>query len=468
MVETSSDWIVEAVWDGDFSEGDFDKTDLVFGTGIRVRDDQLIFVSAGTVFDRLWHVRVNNTWHVSNSLPGLLAVTNLQLKSDYFEYARDIRSITRGLERRVATIPTETADVHSVYFKNIRFEDGRIVEVAKPDVAPDFEDYQTYKQFLFDTAESIGENMRDSARRHPIKSLTSLSSGYDSSATAVVAQHAGCNQAVTFRDSASFWRGSDSGAPVAEALGMTCKEYSREANDYSSEESVWAATAWPGTLNWTSFDYPNPLCLFFTGCHGEKMWDRIQHDDADPFVRRDVSSLGFCEFRLLRGVWQCVVPFWGIRRSHQMRDISNSKDLSFWATGKDYDKPIARRLVEESGVPRKAFGQLKRNAVLVSSFFWPYSSNARIRFRRYLKSIGVYAPSQFVVRCVSFLSLADNLFYRNTLKRLGIGRRPRPWHYLKAPYMLFQWANEEMKQQYAQGLQDMKACDSPPSKVSSG
>ncbi len=44
QVETREDWLCEAVWDGEFEAGDFDRTDLVFGSGIRLRDEGIIFV----------------------------------------------------------------------------------------------------------------------------------------------------------------------------------------------------------------------------------------------------------------------------------------------------------------------------------------------------------------------------------------------------------------------------------------
>ena len=114
------------------------------------------------------------------------------------------------------------------------------------------------------------------------------------------------------------------------------------------EEAIWAATGRAGILNWTQFDYPEPLCLMFTGCHGEKMWDRVCHDHPDPFVRRDEASLGFCEFRLFKGVFQCVVPFWGVRHSHELRAITLSDEMKPWYMNRDYDKPIARRIVEDA------------------------------------------------------------------------------------------------------------------------
>src|SRR3990172_6640128 len=72
-VETTDHWCVEAVWAGDFAEGDFDRTDLVFGTGVRSRGDHLLFVSSGTTDDRLWYCDHDGFTYVSNTLGGLLA-----------------------------------------------------------------------------------------------------------------------------------------------------------------------------------------------------------------------------------------------------------------------------------------------------------------------------------------------------------------------------------------------------------
>ena len=291
MVETSEDWIVEAVWAGEFSSGDFDQTDLVFGTGIRRRGDVVDFVSSGTTFDQLWHTTHLGKTYVSNSLPALMAVGGISLLDDYPHYRRDLHSIKQGLEARTKCIPTDSGSVTSVYYNNLRLDGGGLSEVPKPDSAPEFNSYEDYRSYLFAIAKQLGENLSSSERVHQVSPLCGISSGYDSCATAVVARQAGCTHTVTIKDSTSCWRGSDSGAPVAKSLGMTCTEYSRTAKDYPNEETVWAGCAWSGMLNWTLFDYPSPLCLFFTGCHGEKMWDRVDHDHPDPFVRRDIASL---------------------------------------------------------------------------------------------------------------------------------------------------------------------------------
>ena len=84
MVEVGNDWIAEAVWAGNFSDGSFDQTDLVFGSGIRIRGQKVVFVSSGTVFDRLWHTSPGADHYVSNSLPALLAVSGRSLRETIY------------------------------------------------------------------------------------------------------------------------------------------------------------------------------------------------------------------------------------------------------------------------------------------------------------------------------------------------------------------------------------------------
>ena len=54
QVETTAEWFCEAVWDGAFAAGDFDRTDVVFGSGGRLRGRSVSFVSSATTVDRAW------------------------------------------------------------------------------------------------------------------------------------------------------------------------------------------------------------------------------------------------------------------------------------------------------------------------------------------------------------------------------------------------------------------------------
>ena len=77
-VETRPDWFCEAVWDGDFEDGGFDRTDFVFGSGARRRPGGLRFVASGTSLDRLNVLERDGDVLVSNSLACLLAVSGTE------------------------------------------------------------------------------------------------------------------------------------------------------------------------------------------------------------------------------------------------------------------------------------------------------------------------------------------------------------------------------------------------------
>jgi hypothetical protein len=71
-LETNHDWFCEAVWVGDYASGDLDQSDIVAGSGARIRNEELIFASAGATVDRLVSIEAKDAFYVSNSLPCIL------------------------------------------------------------------------------------------------------------------------------------------------------------------------------------------------------------------------------------------------------------------------------------------------------------------------------------------------------------------------------------------------------------
>ena len=70
-------------------------------------------------------------------------------------------------------------------------------------------------------------------------------------------------------------------------------------------------------------------------------------------------SKGYSEFRLRVGFAHVPVPRIGTRYPATLNRISRSTELAPYSLGGSYDRPIARRIAEEAGVPREAFGQVK-------------------------------------------------------------------------------------------------------------
>ena len=133
---------------------------------------------------------------------------------------------------------------------------------------------------------------------------------------------AGCNHTATIRNATSVWRGSDSGARIAQALGMSCSEHPRTTKFYPNETTLWSAMGRAGDLALTTFDFPQPLTLIFTGFHGDKVWGRLEAEPSDPFANSGYSGRTLAEWRLHTGVFNCVVPFWGFRRIREIQPVS--------------------------------------------------------------------------------------------------------------------------------------------------
>ncbi|MFP4106195.1 MAG: hypothetical protein ACLFVU_08905 [Phycisphaerae bacterium] len=451
-VETRPQWFAGAVWDGPFDHGEIDRTDLIFGTGGKLRDGDAVFVLPGHMFGRLWSREDGRSATVSNTLPGLLAVTDLDLLDNYPDYSRDVRSMVYGLDDNVGRIPTTGGPVRFTHYRNLVWKDGHLGQEEKPDPAPHFDSFRQYRDYLRAAAERLGENCRSSSRSHPVGVLTSISSGYDSTATATIARDAGCSRAVTICESTSLWRGSDSGKRVADFLGLDCNEYPRTAESYPEETAVWAGEGRPNVLNWTQFDYDEPLCLLFTGCHGEKMWDRVSHDRPDPFARRSPASLGLCEWRLIRGVLQSPLPFWAVRHSHELHAIT-ARDMGPWAMGDDaYDKPIARRIVEEAGVPREAFGQVNKNTSLEAPFWWPYSADAHESYCDWRAERGLPIAEAARIARIRKRAHFRHLLYLNIARPMGRKRGRPDWMRYSDASALFCWANQSLTERYRTGL----------------
>lgn len=448
-VETNELWCVEAVWAGEYERGDFDRTDLVFGSGLRCREHGVVFVSSGTTLDRLWYYRSKDSWHVANSLPALLAVGGISLSGVNVDYVRDVDTIIQGLTGYKRQLPCKGGQLGIIYFNNLLWDGGSLTEVNKPDTAPRFDTYDTYAAYLMETAESLAGNMGDRARTYHVTPLVTVSEGYDSSVAAVIARRAGCRQSVTIRQSTSLWRGSDSGEEVARHLGLKCTTYDRTARRYPLEETIWAVAGRASILNWTLFDYPEPLCLLFTGPYGDKMWSRERWKFRDPFKWTILSTGGIGEFRLFRGIFHCPVPFWGMRHLREIWEITHSKAMEPWSVPGDYDRPIPRRIVEEEGVPRKAFGQRKKNTSHDEPLLWPYTPEAAASFRRFLATHGLPTTGPASVWLRRRAAALSHLVESNVPRSFCMAARRRRTQTMKvAANMLFQWANTELKKIY--------------------
>lgn len=364
-VEVRSDWFCEAAWPAPYEEGGFDRTDIVAGSGARVRDGEIVFVSSGSTVDRLQVVRARDTTLISNSLACLLQQAGLELDPTYGRYQALVYSIVRGIDRYARILPLTRDAVELVYFDNLRWDGDRLSRICKPNGDRRFEGFDDYLSFLRSSLSGIARNMQDAGRRTRYRYLGTLSTGYDSTAVSALARDFGLDEVMCFEQPS----GRDRGAGIAKMLGLRPLQLDVSAwrRNGTSEAPFIAGDVFGEEVHYGGLGAQLQGRVVLTGYHGDKVWDRDTPYLQPTFVRGDSSGLALTEYRLHAGFLNCAVPFWGARRVADINRISKSAALKAWDIGGDYTRPICRRIVEDAGVPRHTFGQQKSFA---SQWLW--------------------------------------------------------------------------------------------------
>ena len=361
-VDTAPGWFCEAVWDGRYEAGDFDRTDVVFGSGGRMRNDRATFVSSASTVDRVHALETARGAWVSNSLACLTAATRASVDPLYARYFSDFRTIRDGLGHYRRTLETTRGPVQLTYYHNLEWDGSGLRETGKPPVTRDFAGFAHYRSFLARSLASLADNMASRGRRRPYRFLGTLSSGYDSATVAVLGREAGLTQVITV-DRA---RGGepDSGAELALRLGLRAHVVRRDAwrDRPFAEVPFIAADAKGEDVYFCGAEDHLAGTVLLSGFHGDQAWGRRPRPVNADIVRKDQSGLSLSEYRLWVGFIHCPVPFLGALQLADIGAISRSAELAAWDWPRGHSRPICRRIVEEAGLPRQSFGVRKRAA----------------------------------------------------------------------------------------------------------
>lgn len=379
-VECRDRFFVEGTWDGLFEDGAFDESESFFGSGALLKGETVVFVPSAATVDFLYYVIGDQGLMVANSLPLLLAAIGDGLDPQCQAYDEINNSIAEGIFDYVKNIPTRKGGVTRLVYFNLRVGGEGVHQEPKP-LPPEFTDYKSYYSYLKDGVDRIVSNARSPSRDQPLTVVSTQSRGYDSTAINALVGADNIDVTYTLPSSkevgrhtrpAGFGRQDDSGDEICGYLDLNCAHIDRlrflKNEDFEKLAFSTLHTGEDVNLADLFERAPRPA-VFLTGTLGE-IWHTASSKYGrgeflrDCLKRGDLSLHGLVETRLNAGLIQVAVPFIGARRRSEIAQISNSDELAPWRLQTDYDRPIARRMAEEAGVPREAFGQKKMATVL--------------------------------------------------------------------------------------------------------
>lgn len=372
QVETGSGFFMDGAWDGPYPEVGFDRASTFTGTGGLIQGDTVLFCPPSHILERLFAIRSGSDLLFSNSLVFLLVQAGEELDLDHPEYHLDyLRYYRAGFPMRNKTLPTASGATVRLYDGvNVRVDAALSTVLEDRYFGEPPADYSEFAGFMFRAVESVIENAAHPGRAHRYRSVAALSKGYDSPAVGALAAHGGCTDGVTFTRSGYRTPGNvayvdDDGSEIGHLLGMTVATFERAeiheitepgptelfVNPYHATErqTQILASAVGGAV-------------FMSGRHGEQFWH------LDPYASQprlfdpgSVSMAGAAstDMRLRMGYLNFPVPYVLGVFAPALNRISRSAEMAPWRIGGSYDRPLARRLLEEAGIPREAFGQRK-------------------------------------------------------------------------------------------------------------
>jgi hypothetical protein len=314
------------------------------------------------MIERLYSLRIGGRLFVSNSLTFVLAMGGDEPDPDYPFYVRRVRKYQDvGISTRRKSLRTRLGRrvrLHE-YCQIAVGDDLRLVRIEKP-VFPPPASFGEYYSMLRSVLGAVLENAASPLRRcRRYEGLATVSRGYDSNALAVLLSTLGVREAMTIYGKIP---GDDSGEEIARHLGMTVGVYG--SADFRSAPGVDEAEflAWPDPMSGIVFAPCEAQLMgkiLVTGQWGDKVFGVDDAKGHRDFRGGPIGLGRIVEFRLRTGFLNFNPLFAGGLHLPAMHRIATSPEMEPWRVGGTYDRPIARRIIEQAGIPRGVFASGK-------------------------------------------------------------------------------------------------------------
>lgn len=371
-------WVVAGMWTGGFESGDFHRAEALFGSGLRLDADGVHVVPASTTVDRCIYARDGATWYASNSLVVMLGRTKarIDLRFDHRDWGESMALGVFNYVRQFHVVHPRIPTMSQLIFESLRIAPDGSPSFHFRDRARTFSNFADYVSQFFGVLEQLHANATSKARARPLRSVTSASRGYDSSTvTAFVsklepgllswtAKRSNTRVPPVLRSFMNADVADDDGSEIARTLGATPRYLDLELSKLPLELEAWcwaSAQISPELVfhsMLTEADGHDAPTVFWAGHVGDGAWERQLGELglSGQIVRGAQSGYALIEARVRYGVIEASVPYLFMRSVAAINQVSRSDELKPWQLGNDYDRPIPRRVLEERGVPRDAFG----------------------------------------------------------------------------------------------------------------
>ncbi len=379
----SPQWVVAGMWDGEFSQGDFHTAEHVYGSGLRVDGDEVVVVPAHSTVDRCVYARDGHVWHVSNSLVVLLGRLGARIDAerDHRPWGESMSFGVYNYLRQFNVVHPRLSVMSQLIFEALHIDAAGEASYRFHDRRREFKDFADYVAQFTGALTRLWKNATDPKRARPMRAVGSTSRGYDSGTVLAVVQPIVGAPLISWTAPKSNTRvpdvlqklmkanlSDDDGSEISAKLGASPRyldlDYSKIPGEL--EAWCWATAQISPELAFHSLlaeaethDVPT---VFFAGHTGDGVWELGLSElmQTGQIIRGAQSGYALIEARARYGVVDCSAPYVFARSVGSMHRVSGSDEMKPWQLKNGYDRPICRRILEERGVPREAFGWGKK------------------------------------------------------------------------------------------------------------
>ncbi|MEX2129195.1 MAG: hypothetical protein WD871_13265 [Xanthobacteraceae bacterium] len=370
-VESDSDGIVAGAWSSPFARGGMADAVTCCGSGLQTCADSLIVVCGNAGADVIFVHRVTDRLTIGNSLPLVLAAADDRPRVRYAFYSNDLFSIYFGPTNLRTALPMTNGAV-SAFFSQFEVSADLTMRERRWPLAPRFSNFAEYRSFLVQQTAAVFSNASDPSRKVRYQPIAAVSAGYDAPASAVIARDTGCTDAYTFRQSmVSKGEPDDSGEAIARELGLSVAAFDTFAYRGRTDlpEVTFASAGFGGgRVHHAGHEEVFRKRIVVGGGGGDRIWQREFRLPGPHHLPMYLGGYSATKFFLELPALMLAVPAIGITSFEDIGRISRSSEMRPWSVGGWYDRPMARRLLEEAGVARGNFARGKLRIALGYEF----------------------------------------------------------------------------------------------------